>query len=278
MGSGVPLTDVYRFLARPAWLGAFALCVAVSVAFVFLGNWQLDRLDQRRARNAAVAAARTAAPTAVERTLSTTVPVPHRLEYAQVSAVGRYDAADEALVRSRTQDGRNGLLVLTPLVRADGTAVLVVRGWVPASVRGADVAPDVPAPPTGEVRVVGRIREPESGGGAPVEVDGQRQVRRIDPVRFARTSGHPTYLAYVELVEQTPPVTAGPALVPAPDDLDEGPHLAYAVQWYLFAGMLYVGFGALARTRARRPDDAPDPRVGAPGPVAGTPVAASRPT
>jgi cytochrome oxidase assembly protein ShyY1 len=255
---------VYRFLLTRSWLGGFALCVALAVLFVNLGSWQLDRLHQRRAINANVVAARSAPPRPVDAVLSTSAAPPRRVEYLSIQANGRYEARDQLLVRNRTVAGRASLLVLTPLVTDGGAVVLVVRGAVPASARGADAAVDVPPPPQGEVRVVGRVRLPEPGGAAPVEVAGQRQVTRIDAARLAAEAGRPTYRAYVELESQTPPGDDDLVAVPPPNALDEGPHLSYAVQWFLFAGLVFVGYGVLARTRTRRPEE----------PVTGVPAGA----
>jgi len=46
--------------------------------------------------------------------------------------------------------------------------------------------------------------------------------------------------------------------VPLPDLGDEGPHFAYAVQWFLFAGVAAVGYPILLRARGAstgRPSD-----------------------
>ena len=74
----------------------------------------------------------------------------------------------------------------------------------------------------------------------------------------------------------TPPAAAGLVAIPPPDAVDEGPHLSYAVQWFLFAGLLFVGYGVLARTRARRPEE---PVLTAAGgaPLAGDPSPAATP-
>ncbi|MHC3412767.1 SURF1 family protein, partial [Streptomyces sp. DT17] len=54
-------------------------------------------------------------------------------------------------------------------------------------------------------------------------------------------------------VEQTGPVPPGdsPELVAAPDDSSSGPHMAYAVQWWLFAAAVPVGWVSLARRDKR---------------------------
>ncbi len=242
----VPLVDVYRFLFRPKWLLFLAGCIAVAVLFVNLGFWQLDRLEQRHAQNDRVRAARSAEPVAPGALLSTDRALAKSDQFRRVSATGRYDTEHEYLVRGRTVNDQPGLYVLTPLVTADGTVLLVVRGWVPVSNEGAGVAPPFAAAPSGEVTAVGRIRMPEAGALQETTIGRYRSVKRIAAGRIASQLDQPTYLGFLELVSQTPPADEKLVRVPEPP-IEEGPHLAYAVQWFLFAGMLFVGYVIYAR-------------------------------
>jgi len=55
---------------------------------------------------------------------------------------------------------------------------------------------------------------------------------------------------YAELVSQSPDTKPSPTLLDTPE-LSEGPHLAYAVQWYLFASIAVGGFCYLLFREAR---------------------------
>ena len=68
--------------------------------------------------------------------------------------VGIFDPGEEVLVRSQVHDGIAGWHVITPLVLADGRAVLVNRGWVPLEM---DAVPVPAAPPSGQVTVTGWV-------------------------------------------------------------------------------------------------------------------------
>lgn len=256
---------MYRFLLHPRWLGFAALVVLLAIAFVGLGRWQLDRLDQRRAQNARVEAGRQAEPVAADRLLSTDRGVRAHDEYRQVRVRGTYDPDEEYLVAGRTIHDRPGYLVLTPLRTEAGPVLLVVRGWVPPASGGADAEPDVPAPPYGTVTVTGRVRASESGRGDTREskVGDHVQVRTIDSERIARQLRQPLYRGYVEMVEEEPPASGDP-LQPIPlPPLDEGPHLSYAVQWFAFAVIAVGGFGYLARREAEhRRGQSPDVKNG----------------
>jgi len=236
---------VPRLVLRPSWIALLLLTVLLAVAFVGLGRWQLDRLDQRRAQNALVEAAREARPVPVDQELAAGRPVSPDGVWRRVTATGTYDRAHEVLVRGRAVADRTGLLVVTPLVTADGTALLVVRGWTPPSSRDAATPPDVPAAPDGTVTVTGRVRASERGAVKESRGEGPVQVARLDVDRVGEIIGRPVYGGYVELLDQQPPGPEGLVAIPEPAVAD-GPHLSYAVQWFCFAVLALGGYGYLA--------------------------------
>lgn len=257
---------MYRFLLSPKWVASFLLCVLAALVCVRLAHWQLDRLDQKRTINASITAARNASPIPVDEAVSTSSAPGSRREYSRVRAVGQFDTAREVLVRNRTLNATLGYYVLTPLRTTDGPVLWVVRGWVAASPGGATTMPTYGPAPSGTVTLEGRVRKPESGSTGAVRVSDRNLITRITPDAL-KADGEPAYDAFVELISSTP-ASADSSLsaLPTPDDLDEGPHLAYAVQWYLFAGMFLVGYVLLARNYAHR-DDAPQPAVDRNAPV-----------
>ncbi len=258
---------MYRFLLTSRWLGAAALTVVASVVMVILGNWQLDRYRERTGINDRVDAAAAVDPVPLTTVMSaptqagTAGPNANKsVAWTKVTLSGRYDTANEIQARGRTVASKVGFEILTPLILDDGTAVLVDRGWVPAPAGGARVSPEVPAAPDGRVTVVGQIHLSESRP-APVERrDGRLDTRRVNLPRLATELPYPVYGSYVLLTEQSP--AADPAFVPIPiPHEDAWQNGGYAVQWWIFAGMVYVLFGWQARREALE-------RVG--GPTAGT--------
>jgi cytochrome oxidase assembly protein ShyY1 len=237
---------VYRFLATPRWLGLAGLTLVLAAAMVALGFWQLDRYHERSAFNARVDAAAKAAPTPLTQLLRPGQPPPEAMAWTRVAATGRFDPTHEVLARARTLDGRVGFEVLTPLVLADGSAVLVNRGWLPAPAGDATAQPSVPPAPQGLVDVVGRVHLPESRPDAPVNRDGHVEVRRIAPAKLAPILPYPLYDAYVYLDSPF-----DQRLRPLPPEhqnaLQNG---GYVVQWWMFAAMTLVGYGYLARREA----------------------------
>ena len=251
---------MYRFLLSPRWLGALTLAVTAAVAMVFLGVWQLNRYSERSATNDRIDAAASDAAVPLSGVLSAPAaagragPAPsHGLALTKVTVTGRYDPAHEIQARGRTVDSDVGFEILTPLVLADGTAVLVDRGWIPPA-GDALAAPVVPAAPSGQVTVIGQVHLSESHPTPVTHRDGRLDTRRISVPRLAAQMPYPVYGAYLLLTQQTP--AADPAFRPIPiDHEDAWQNAGYTVQWWLFAAMALFLYGWLARKEAH--GDAP---------------------
>ncbi|GAA3767020.1 SURF1 family protein [Plantactinospora mayteni] len=250
---------MYRFLLTPRWLGILALTLAAATVMVLLGNWQLSRYQERAAINERIDETAKLAPVPVDQVLprpggaagTTGQAPPAGAAWTRVTVTGRYDSTNVILIRSRTVESKVGFEVLTPLRLADGSAVLVDRGWIPPAVGGSALArPEVPAAPSGEVTVVGRVHLSESKPDAVARRDGRIETRRIAVPTLARELPYPLYSAYLLLDEQTP--AADPAFSAIPirheNDWQNG---GYVVQWWLFAVLALVGFGWAARREAR---------------------------
>src|SRR5258708_6022169 len=113
-------------LGRRDIIGAI-VALAIAIVCVRLGFWQLDRLGQRRARNAILAARLALPPLTVDRETS-----PDSARQRRLIARGVYDFAGELIGAGRSFDGTPGLALVTPLRLKDGSAVFVDRGWVPS--------------------------------------------------------------------------------------------------------------------------------------------------
>jgi cytochrome oxidase assembly protein ShyY1 len=245
---------VYRFLLTPRWLGFAALMTAVAAAMVGLGYWQLSRYHERSAINARIDAAARATPVPVGQVSAVGQAPADAAAWTRVSATGRFDPAHQVLARDRSVNGTVGFEVLTPLVLADGSAVLVDRGWLPPARTGARAAPSVPAAPGDPVTVIGRLHLPESRPDPPGSVDGVMQVRRIDPARLASTVPYPLRGGYLLLDEQHPTSGDGAFEAIPVDHENAGMNAGYVVQWWAFALITLGGFGWVARRQAHGSD------------------------
>ena len=198
----------------PRWLAVHLIIIIVAGVFVRLGIWQLDRLEERRTSNAAIAERTEIAPVDLSDLLEN-VAVSDR-EYRRVVVAGTFDVDGEVLIRSRTHNGEAGFHVVTPLVLNDGSAVLVNRGWVPLDLDTPPVSPALP--PVGPVEAIGTVREsqpaPALGPRDPSEGKLQR-LYWIDIPRFQQQSSYPLTPISLELVSQVP-VQPGRLPIPVP--------------------------------------------------------------
>lgn len=245
---------MYRFLLRPRWIAFTVVVVAAIVAMVNLGFWQLRRLDERRAFNDAVAARIDAPAVALDELVPPNAGVGddelRAVEWRPVEASGRYLPDEEFLVVNRSQGGRAGDNVVTPLLLDDGRVLLVTRGFVPLDDEWS------PAP-TGDVTIEGRLRRSQTRRTGALSDAGEGELteaQRIDIPRLTAQLPGDVVPMYVELTGSDP-AAAGELPEPVvPPSLDEGPHLSYAVQWFLFSGLAAIGWVlAVRKSRKVRP-------------------------
>lgn len=228
-------------LASLRWWVAHLLVLCLAVAFVTLGFWQLGRWQDRKLENLIFTARLTAEPEPLEQLIAAVGSDTASLEFSRATVRGEFQPASEVLVRSQVNDGVAGFHVITPLVLPTGKAVMVNRGWVPLEM---DSVPSLAMAPDGEVEVSGWLRlseERTTPGGTP---DESRTVTRVDVPALSADlpwTVVPLYLVQ-EGVDRTLPVP-----IPEPALDDEGPHLAYAIQWFAFAAIGVVGYVFLLR-------------------------------
>lgn len=247
----------WRFARRPRWVLSHLFAVAVVALFVSLGFWQLSRLDQRQQLNARIEDRASREPVPVADALSAGSDG-DSLDFVAVADRGRYVAQDQVVVRNRSQGGAAGSWVVTPLVTRSGTTVLVNRGFIPEVLATPDA---VPVPP-GEVDVTGWLRRSQQrqGLGPADPAEGRiGALVRLDVERIDDQVAADLAPVWLQLGSQTPPVEGGlPDPVPLPP-LDEGNHLSYAVQWFIFATLGVVVYLLLLRKRARESPQDPGP-------------------
>ncbi len=238
-----------------------AVALVVAATCVALGIWQIARLHQKQQFNAAVRAGMSASPAPVETLLPTGVD-PDAMRYHRAEATGTYDTVHEFVLYGRTQNSQAGNHMLTPLKLADGSAILVDRGWVPLNVDQPGAA--AVAPPVGEVDVEGVLFA--SDGDPPGAVGGadtrETTLARVDLAKIQSQLPYPIAPDYL-LLQQQSPAQPGGSPVPAPlPTLTEGPHLGYAIQWFTFAIIALAGFVILALREGRDESSAHDDAVG----------------
>lgn len=267
-------------LTRAGLAGTLVLLVVVA-ACVRLGIWQLDRLEQRRQRNALVSTRMAAAPIQLSGAVRDTA----GLLYRRAELRGTFDHLHSVVLPGRARQGVPGVHLLTPLLLDDAhTAVLVNRGWVPSpDAATIDLAPfDSPRHAQLEALVVPFPRLPgtrehastdapttdtlalgdgSAGGGSGEEQEAasQRILYGLDfEALLARLPYHtePVYLQALPREDREDVRQAYPVRLDAPP-LDEGPHLGYAIQWFSFAVIAIGGWATLVFRRSRPNGRAP---------------------
>ncbi len=246
------------FLLRPTWVAFHVLVIVSITVMITLGLWQLRRLDERTTFNATVTERIDQPPVPLEDLLAgpdaaTDIGL---LEWRQVTVTGQY-STDQVVWFNRSQDGLAGDNVLSALVDGDNT-VLVNRGFVL-------LGDDVPAAPSGAVELLGRVRLPpdrQRGELTDASQGPLAEVRRIDLQRLDEQLPGELAPIYLDLVGSIPNVSATDPIPVPPPTLSDGPHLSYAVQWFIFAAAVFVGWvlavrrSIAAHDREREPESA----------------------
>lgn len=224
------------------------LCIAGVVGMVMLSFWQFDRLGERQAFNRDVRS-RSTAP--IVDVLTLELDEPSAIEWRAASATGVYEADEQILVLNRSQDGRAGVNVVTPLRLADGRFLAVTRGFI-----GLDESP--PPVPTGDVTVIGVLRSGERRrSGQPTEPDGRlTEMFRLDLDRLDQQIDGDVVDVSLAMDASEPADSAMLRPVAAPS-LSEGSHLSYAIQWLIFAACVVIGWVLAVRRSTRRDRSAP---------------------
>lgn len=251
-------------------VAALVLLAVVAATCVSLGNWQLDRAAERDAIAHAIESGRQSAPLA----LDSSTPPGQFQNWRQARAEGTWLPQFTVLLENRNFNGRPGFWVATPLLLGDasGSALLVLRGWIPRPVAPGETLPDL-SPPEGVQAVSGQMMERvprlfelwSFGGTDPNTLPAGFQradsrpprVQNLDLARYADATG----LKLLPVVlEQTSPEAAEPGsmirewpLPPTDSDTNRG----YALQWFSFAAIamgawIVIAWRAL-RKRMRKP-------------------------
>ena len=227
------------------WALLVVFVVALGIVFVNLGQWQLRRLAEREGHNAATIRNEQAPVKPYEQVF--TRPIVDDDQWQLVRATGTFDAAHQLVVRNRNNGDDRGVEIVTPLKTATGT-VLVSRGLI-ATAPGTAPLSTGPAPPAGEVSVIGHVRRSEHGrSGAITPQDGT--VRLINSEAIQQSIGYPVADGYIGATEVTPAQTGDLVPVEVPE-LSSGPHFWYAMQWFMFAGVGLLGIFVFIRSDLR---------------------------
>lgn len=229
--------------------------IALFLGFVALGSWQvqrrawkldlIERVDQR------VHSAPAAPPPVAEWPRIDAA----GYEYLPVTVSGSWLAGKTVLTQAVTDLGA-GFWVLTPLARADGTQVLVNRGFIPADQRTQWQGSAATAEAAPQVTVQGLLRISEPGGGF---------LRRNDPAAQRWHSRDVAAIAAAQGLANAAPFFIDAGLPGAPGATAgatwpragmtvirfANSHLVYALTWFGLALMTVIAGVYVARYERR---------------------------
>ena len=212
-----------------------SLIALVLIAGCFwAAQWQYDRGIARQDRNNAIEKNTVVASS----TLNELVSDPIKNEWKPLTVSGEFDTTDQVLLRNRYFEGQYGFQLLTRFNAIDGKSFWVDCGWVKAGAT-ALTPPELPTLPTGLVEISGRLRLDSSlpqGSFFAIPVGNSKGlISEAD-----EESGQKSESFYIDLLGGSQPSLTPkvPAQLP---ELSDGPHLAYALQWIFFAGLVVYG-------------------------------------
>lgn len=217
------------------------IALALIVLCIWAAQWQYHRGVDRHARNTIIEERIAKDPinlADIDKNISNN-------EWQSVTATGSFDQSQQILLRNRYSEGKYGYEVLTLFTSTTGEKFWVDRGWVQAG-ETATTAPEVSKVPETEVSIIGRFRLdsslprgsffalPGTGEGLVSELNAQSQM---DTEKF-----------YLDLLEGSDP-SLTPAVTAQLPSLSDGPHMAYALQWLFFGGLVIYGRFLIRRSR-----------------------------
>jgi surfeit locus 1 family protein len=225
------------------WLLTTLLVFLGTALCIRLGIWQLDRLEGRRTFNAQFESMRALPALDLDQEKSVSI---DKMEWRAVKVTGEYDFENQIALRNQYYGNQYGYHLWTPLL-FDGTAVLIDRGWIPADDnstpsdwRKYDEAPVVSV--SGQIRLghakpaLGGIADPLPETGGRLEIWNNGDVARI-----TSQLPYPALPVYIQpdadVSDTEPPIPFQPEI-----ELTEGPHFGYALQWFTFASILFIGY------------------------------------
>ena len=214
-----------------ALLKSLIALILVGLCLV-AANWQYHRGIERQARNSKIEANLGKGEISLSE-LSGSSKIKEN-EWRKVKIVGTFDRSHEVLLRNHyNSDGKYGFEYLT-LFKSNNQNYWVDRGWIKAG-ESALARPKLPGTPTEEIEIIGRLRVDSSlpkGSFFAIPATGNL-INSWNLKSKVQTEDF-----YIDLISGEGVTPDSPAELP---ELSDGPHLAYALQWLFFAGLIVYG-------------------------------------
>jgi len=227
---------------------AIVFGMMITVLGVMLAQWQTLRGDAKQALQDAWDAANSAPALAVagpEDALAVVTALPRRIRVR-----GVLDAPGTVFVGNRMHGAAAGFYVLAPLRLADGSVVLVNRGWIARDARDPSLLPPVTTPAAETViegLAVARVPRILELSDVPRQPP-PAVWPNLAPDEYTKVTG---VAVFPFVVQQTSAADDGLRRDWPRVDTGVGTHRGYALQWYALAA-LAAGLTAFFGVRALR--------------------------
>lgn len=219
------------------------VAIALIALCLWASSWQYQRGVARHHRNTLIASQSVLAPTTlamVEKNVASS-------EWRKVGAEGKFDPAHQILLRNRYFNGKYGFDLLTLFTDSAHRSFWVDRGWIAPGIN-AKVTPTLPPTSTSIVSIIGRIRLDQSlpqGSFFAISPGSRNLIEKWNAQSGSRIQSEKFYVDLLSSSDST----MTPAVAVELPELSDGPHMAYALQWLFFAGLVIYGRLLLRRAR-----------------------------
>lgn len=236
---------MFRFLLARRWLGLGLFVLFMSVSSWYLGNWQLDRWENRKDSNERAAVQLAKEPEPLASIMSADGSIAKTSEWTNIEVSGAFRSDTDVVVRYIKRNSSPGVEIVTPFDTDDGQTILVDRGWMMTPNTG-ERPENIPPAPAGQMTIEGWWL-PGASGSSKATTPQDDSIRAIDSSTWTKRLGNEAVPGYLALQE---PEIDG--LAPKePPELGNGPHFFYAIQWFFFGLLAIFGGFWFVRTELK---------------------------
>ncbi|MEI7642187.1 MAG: SURF1 family protein [Actinomycetes bacterium] len=240
-----------RALLSPVAIGLTLLTLFALIGCAKAGIWQYHRGVIRHDANAQVKSNIALTPIS-ETEFGKLTKKPSTLpanQWRSVTVTGSFSPEHELLLRNRYENGKYGFGVITLFTSVSGDIFWVDRGWIQAG-KDAKTPPKSEATGITQVTITARLRTNDlnnriQGSFFAIPNNGKSELQNWDKSQFVNTSNFSLDLLKASDQRLTPKFPN-----PLPE-LTDGPHFAYAFQWFLFAALALFGRVLIFREELR---------------------------
>lgn len=215
------------------------------IILLALGSWQVERLHWKEGLIAERTARSSGAPIPLP---AVTAPAAS-YEFSKTRVTGAFRNDKEMYLAARSLNGNVGYHVVTPIVLADGSVVLVDRGWVPTERK--DPSQRAAGQLAGNVTLEGLLRGSQKQNWLVPDNEPQHNIWfYVDTAAMGKWAGLDRVRPY--FVEAGPAPNPGGYPIGGQSHIElPNNHLQYSIIWYSFAVSLTVIYIVYHRNLAK---------------------------